>query len=72
MFNDESEDVPLRLSPWDILALVSNLVFQILESIAVFYRAITHMLINHADFVDYKKSFHEDVSRSIETITEGE
>ncbi len=72
MFEDDSEDIPIRLTPWDVFAIVTNLVLDVTISFAKFFSAITHMLTNQADVVDAQKAFHDDVVRTIETITEGE
>jgi len=72
MYEDDSKDVPLRLTPWDVFAICSNLVLNIFISFTKFFDAITSMLVNQADVVDTQKSFHDDVTRSIETITKGE
>jgi len=72
MFEDDNENIPIRLTPWDVFAVVTNLVLDIVISFAKFLSAITYMLTNQADVVDAQKAFHDDVVRTIETITEGE
>ncbi|NBU93427.1 MAG: hypothetical protein EBS18_02540 [Actinobacteria bacterium] len=71
--HDHSEDeLPLRVTYWDILALVSSLFLNIFLAITNFFSGLTNMLIAHADFVDDKLSFHEYAARTIEKLRKGE
>jgi hypothetical protein len=71
--HDHSEDeIPLRVTYWDILALVATLFLNLCLSITNFFSGLTNMLIAHADFVEEKLSFHEYAARTIEKLRKGE
>jgi len=72
LHNHDDEDFPLLLTPWDVLAVSAKLFVDIFTAFALFMDAIMHMFINKADVVDSQKAFHDDVTRTIETIIEGE
>jgi hypothetical protein len=66
------EELPIRITPWDLLALISNLVLELSTAVTRFLSGITNMLVMHADFVDEKLSFHEYAARTIEKLRKGE
>lgn len=70
--NHSEDDIPMRVTPWDFLALVSSLFLGIFLAVTNFFNGLTNMLIAHADFVDDKLSFHEYAARTIEKLRKGE
>ena len=66
------EELPIRITPWDLLALISNLILELSTAVTRFLSGITNMLVMHADFVDEKLSFHEYAARTIEKLRKGE
>lgn len=71
MYEDD-KDIPEMASKWDVLASFTHLATEIFVAFVHFTVAITEILINKADVVERDKKFHEDVTRTIETITRGE
>lgn len=66
------EELPIRITPWDLLALISNLILELSTAVTRFLSGLTNMLVMHADFVDEKLSFHEYAARTIEKLRKGE
>lgn len=71
MFED-SEDNPKYVSKWDVFALFAHLFAEVSVAIVHFAAGLTEVLLHKADVVEQDKLFHEDVTRTIETITRGE
>ena len=73
--NENSEDMRsgvLKLSKFSVLAVFFNFILDVSIGFTRFLSYMSEMLISHAALVEERKSFHEDVARTIETITEGE
>ena len=70
--NHSEDEIPLRVTYWDILALVATLFLNLCLSVTNFFNGLTNMLIAHADFVEEKLSFHEYAARTIEKLRKGE
>ena len=72
MFEEQGEDIPRTISKWDVFALFSDTISDILLVFSNFFTVITMMLDRKATVVDDTKSFHEYAARTIETLKEGE
>jgi uncharacterized protein YccT (UPF0319 family) len=70
--NDEQDDDITRVNAWDVAALLAHTISDILLSIAEFFHKVRDMLLNKASYVEDDKNFHEYVTRTIETLREGE
>ena len=70
--NEEGDDFSGVISVWDIVALFAHLVKNLFASFEEFFDVLSNMALHKANVVEDQKLFHDDVVRTIETITEGE
>ena len=70
--NEEGDNYDGVLSMWDIVALFAHLVKNLFASFEEFFDVLSNMALHKANVVEDQKLFHDDVVRTIETITEGE
>ena len=70
--NEEGDDFSGVISVWDIIALFAHLVKNLFASFEEFFDVLSNMALHKANVVEDQKLFHDDVVRTIETITEGE
>ena len=69
---EEGDDFSGVISVWDIVALFAHLVKNLFASFEEFFDVLSNMALHKANVVEDQKLFHDDVVRTIETITEGE
>jgi len=72
MCDEQSNNLPTRITKWDAFALFASTLSSILDSLAQAAEIASGMLEVQASFVDDKESFHEYAARTIETLKEGE
>jgi len=72
MHEEESDEFDGVLSAWDVFALFAHLLKDLFISFAKFFDVLSDMALHQANVVEDQKLFHDDVVRTIETITEGE
>ena len=70
--NEEGDSYDGVLSMWDVVALFAHLVKNLFASFEEFFDVLSNMALHKANVVEDQKLFHNDVVRTIETITEGE
>ena len=70
--NEEGNSYDGVLSMWDVVALFAHLVKNLFASFEEFFDVLSNMALHKANVVEDQKLFHDDVVRTIETITEGE
>jgi len=70
--NEEGDSYDGVLSMWDVVALFAHLVKNLFASFEEFFDVLSNMALHKANVVEDQKLFHDDVVRTIETITEGE
>ena len=70
--NEEGDGYDGVLSMWDVVALFAHLVKNLFASFEEFFDVLSNMALHKANVVEDQKLFHDDVVRTIETITEGE
>ena len=70
--NEEGDDFSGAISVWDVVALFAHLVKNLFASFEEFFDVLSNMALHKANVVEDQKLFHDDVVRTIETITEGE
>jgi hypothetical protein len=70
--NEEGDNYDGVLSMWDVVALFAHLVKNLFASFEEFFDVLSNMALHKANVVEDQKLFHDDVVRTIETITEGE
>ena len=69
---EEGDSYDGVLSMWDVVALFAHLVKNLFASFEEFFDVLSNMALHKANVVEDQKLFHDDVVRTIETITEGE
>jgi len=69
---DDEGVAPLRVTKFDVYALVVQTLSEIFADIAGALSIGSDMLQTHASFVEEKETFHEYAARTIETLQEGE
>ena len=70
--NEEGDGYDGVLSMWDVVALFAHLVKNLFASFEEYFDVLSNMALHKANVVEDQKLFHDDVVRTIETITEGE
>ena len=70
--NEEGDSYDGVLSMWDVVALFAHLVKNLFASFEEFFDVLSNMALHKANVVEDQKLFHDDIVRTIETITEGE
>ena len=70
--NEEGDGYDGVLSMWDVVALFAHLVKNLFASFEEFFDVLSNMALHKANVVEDQKLFHDDIVRTIETITEGE
>ena len=72
MDKEDSDAFYEPITFWDVVAVFTHLIKDLVLSFTKFFDVMEQVFLHQANVVASRRAFHDDVVRTIETITEGE